>query len=487
MLSAKLTPPRVPLIDARTGLIDRAWYMFLLELQKDVTGIDDAINLLQLQPSIPSDYASFAIWYASEGAGAVTRTLQAKLRETHSVKDFGAIGDGITDDTAAIQLCVNSLAVLPYGGVAYIPSGKYKITADITIGWPHLVVLQGAGSKLVDILDYRTSASTAGAIAYNASSYTGDDTAYMSTWTGGFSLTRMTNQTVVTGLAITALGTGIGLYLNGIVGGVYKDLSVHGYETDIYAVDCLGFVIRDTYVNQCNYGIYLAGYAILSPPNACIIENVIASACNTWGLYISGGTVQVQGGTYSDCGTMGAKSGGIYIATDTAIGLPKGTTIQAAWFERNRGSADVYIEQVASNTVASSVSISNSLFSRIDSTYYTQHNIYVLANGNTILQVLSLGNGFTGYSATGTSGISGPPILLLGATLSIDACIPALITSDVTVYTAPKTSSIVLAAAPEIPTVVASPVTVYTAPTTSSTTFTTDSVIPTVAVYATSP
>ena len=40
--------------------------------------------------------------YTPSGAGAVATTVQGKLRESVSVKDFGAVGDGVTDDTAAV-------------------------------------------------------------------------------------------------------------------------------------------------------------------------------------------------------------------------------------------------------------------------------------------------------------------------------------------------------------------------------------------------
>ena len=80
------------------------------------------------QDNVTNNFSSAYMIYTPAGTGAVTTTVQAKLRESVSVKDFGAVGDGVTDDTAAIQAAINSLAST-VGGTIYFPLGTYRTTA----------------------------------------------------------------------------------------------------------------------------------------------------------------------------------------------------------------------------------------------------------------------------------------------------------------------------------------------------------------------
>lgn len=83
-------------------------------------------------------HVSSAIGYLPSGTGAVATDVQTQLRNIQSwtvnVKDapFYAKGDGVTDDTAAINTALAYLASIG-GGTLYFPQGSYKTTAEIVI------------------------------------------------------------------------------------------------------------------------------------------------------------------------------------------------------------------------------------------------------------------------------------------------------------------------------------------------------------------
>jgi hypothetical protein len=77
---------------------------------------------------MPSTDVSFT----PSGSGAVARTVDAKLKDYWiSVKDFGAVGDGSTDDTSAINLALAYAQTLTRKRV-FFPPGIYKCTSALT-------------------------------------------------------------------------------------------------------------------------------------------------------------------------------------------------------------------------------------------------------------------------------------------------------------------------------------------------------------------
>ena len=78
--------------------------------------------------------------FVQSGAGARSRDVQSKLRDTINILDFGAKCDGATDDTTAIQNALNSLPqhgknpedgfVLRHGTILVPDSGPMHVFAS---------------------------------------------------------------------------------------------------------------------------------------------------------------------------------------------------------------------------------------------------------------------------------------------------------------------------------------------------------------------
>lgn len=100
-----------------------------------VDGVGD-VNIGQdgvtFVPALINDSAT--LQFLQLGTGAVPRSVQAKLRDIAHVSDFGAVGDGTTDDTAALQDAFDyASGNAPYGRTIIMDPLVYKTTTPLTI------------------------------------------------------------------------------------------------------------------------------------------------------------------------------------------------------------------------------------------------------------------------------------------------------------------------------------------------------------------
>lgn len=72
-----------------------------------------------------------AIYFTSSVAGAQQRLLSDRLDEWRSVKDFGAVGNGLVDDTAALQVAINS--AVASGFSLLFPDGNYVVSGNLSV------------------------------------------------------------------------------------------------------------------------------------------------------------------------------------------------------------------------------------------------------------------------------------------------------------------------------------------------------------------
>jgi hypothetical protein len=119
--------------------------------------------------SLAASTGSSLVGHIASGTGTVATTVQAKLRETVSVKDFGAVGDGVTSDQAAVAAAV--AAAYSAGAILEWPAGTYLTTATIPNFHDILHVGKGVVKRGSDT--WKISGNTGNNIIYVAT--TGND------------------------------------------------------------------------------------------------------------------------------------------------------------------------------------------------------------------------------------------------------------------------------------------------------------------------
>ena len=106
--------------------------------------------IAEIATDLSASSGSSLIGFLQSGAGATARTTQAKLREFVSVLDFGAVGNGVADDSVAVQAAVTAGA----GKTVYFPAGTYYLAtasagAYLTVASAGTTLLFDRSAKLL--------------------------------------------------------------------------------------------------------------------------------------------------------------------------------------------------------------------------------------------------------------------------------------------------------------------------------------------------
>ena len=236
---------------AGTNYLETSTTVFTFVTGLNVGDVVDAITAIPVATNVIS---SVNVSYNQGGTGAVTTNVQAKLQQTVSVKDFGAVGNGTTDDTSAIQAAINSISAAQGGYQIYFPPGIYKTTAALIIG-ARRIIFRGSG-----VLG---SNSTTIKQTSNANAHIIDASGVVDTFS-------------IFGLELYGAGSGTGTG-SGIVLGTVYDSRIEGCwftaipNASLLCQSISGVHITNNGFENANYGIYMPNTATNNSNN--VISN----------------------------------------------------------------------------------------------------------------------------------------------------------------------------------------------------------------------
>ena len=342
------------------------------------TMADLTAAIAALTASLAASSGSSLIGFIQAGTSAVATTAQTKMRETISVKDFGAVGDDAADDTTKIQAAINYANTI--GGDVYFPPGVYRITNGLTIN------NSGDASARIKASLYGDSSAS---VLIRGMPGTYD----MLTITGGTGAGAESHQ-VIRGLFFVKED-----YVGFCVGGdnlafmSFEDVCFYNAQYGFYATDVLSSVFYNCVFRQSKIGMR-AEYTNFSYPNALTLVGCVIGNCEDAGAWIIGGTnFNMFGGSVESNGILGvaATKFGVLLNNAGVQGSVSGN-FSGVYFENNKGTADIWLANSAQPAAAS---ISGCSFARVDDVNYVTNNILVETSGAGVTQSVSVaGCGF---------------------------------------------------------------------------------------------
>ena len=254
-----------------------------------LAAIDAAVDTIESIASAPAGNSA-GISHISAGSGAVATTVQAKLRQTVSVKDFGAVGNNVADDTAEIQAAFNYCML--NGSRLHIPAGTYKTTATLNIS--SNITILGDGNQQ-SVINFYASATTDFAIAISVP----DNAAIRELTISGIKINCNAGAAVGSGIstATTSINSAItqselsDIFINNVTVGVKLDGVVYMSKFDRivvsggvnqygwYAPNSLNQLLYNSFTNMEVTNVNNGAFAYYMSLTSCRLTNITCDGC----------------------------------------------------------------------------------------------------------------------------------------------------------------------------------------------------------------
>jgi len=296
-------------------LIFGSTFYIMLSKPSIVLGLLNFINNTQGN-SIPTSPA--ASWRVSQANSSRTENIlfPADAGVINVKTKFGAKGDGVTDDTAAIQAALNAY---PNGGrIIYLPNGVYLVSDRLS--W---AAGTGKGDDYKNIiLQGQSQQGTIIKLKDNAPGYTNDDEPKSVIFTGPSPAQRFRNSIRNLTLA-TGVGTegASGIQFNASNQGTLREVTIRSGDgqgingLDMSFTDEIGpLLVKNVTIQGFQNGIKTGGNI-----NSQTFENITLENQKVYGFYNGGQVVNIRGLTSTNPVTAIYNAGGRVTLIDSSL------------------------------------------------------------------------------------------------------------------------------------------------------------------------
>ena len=288
--------------------------------------------------------------------------LRAYLRQGDTVRarDFGAVGDGVADDTIALQAAINYLVTR--GGVLDLGAGIFKTSATLSVNESAetaenvtriSIVGQGRGST--QILATQSSGPAINLL-------------------GGAVASGFHSHQRLEGFRIVGNGLCSGVTGDNLAFLTVEDVQVLSCLFAFSLSDCVSTAFTDCVIRDNRYGFFFQR-TDMTYPNAIKLDGCFIGNNTEYGIHCVGPTTfQVYGGSVEGNGWGATGPGQWGIKVDNA-GYEGGVGLVAVgvYFEYNQGTADIWLDQAINNA---SHNVVGCTFNRASAAHFTGWNIY---------------------------------------------------------------------------------------------------------------
>lgn len=287
---------------------------------------------------IMSSAGSAIIGIIAPFTGAVSRTLSSKTYDWVSVKDFGAKGDGATDDTAAFNAAF-AWSVSNYCDI-YVPAGVYIVQSLIlnSTAYAYMPTLFGSGRHST-VIKKKSGSGTGPVLTIGSTTATNT--------MAGITIRSMT----IDGVSAAASNTVVTCY--SLVRSTFYDTIFKNADQVLTMYGGVSTRISNCEILYGNYGVFVnsfGGLANANYPNALLIDGqTIISGHAIRGVYFDNGRMlKIIDCEFDTCGTSGNNTtSAIFIGSniDSEDGgvNPSGVIIDRCWFEQCAGAASIVL------------------------------------------------------------------------------------------------------------------------------------------------